>query len=144
MKILLGLLLLLFSSNASAECVTLDIDGWTQREKNMVKAAAYDIIYKSGIDVVPTRIYTRNSDGVQVSVEICVDPDQPVPNFSRLITATAVKNRGTLLRQISDQGAVENEDVRMARTAIVKAKLMDGETLTEEEATDLMEGRLRE
>jgi len=45
---------LLMTGSVWASCVTLDTSAWTQDQRNLRQAVAYDLAFQSGINEVPT------------------------------------------------------------------------------------------
>ena len=99
---------LLMTSSAWASCVTLDTSAWTQDQRNLRQAVAYDLAFQSGVNEVPT----------VTGEEICF----PTLDPAALITGSAMLTRHAELEAIR-QAAATDEANRLAALQTERATL---------------------
>lgn len=86
MKKLMFISILLFSPvlYAAEECVTIDVSGYNQEQKNFLEAASYRLMFEAGDDRVPSLV--NNNAGTVCFVD-------PAVNISTVLSQTNVTNK---------------------------------------------------
>ena len=124
---IVGLFTLFMSINtnvfAEEECITVDMSGWTQIQKNLAQASIYDIVFKAGHNFVPK---VNRKTG-----EVCFE--NPDFNLSSLVQRVQIRDNAQKILDDAETANVANQARVAALKISARAKLKAGSPLTDEE-----------